>query len=95
MSEVIQTRLYASCCRVARSFYSPSTGFALLFYVLVRMVRQWCVKTRAFITARRTAPKRHQGRSKSGGQNLGCLPEKGYLIFSQIPGVYLIWTPQY
>jgi len=45
ISEVLQTRPYTTSCRVVRGFNSPSTGFALLFCLLVRVVRQWCVKT--------------------------------------------------
>ena len=46
ISQVLQTRPYTSSCRVARSFFNLSTGFALLFSPLVRVVRQRCVKTR-------------------------------------------------
>ena len=44
IGEVLQTRPYTCSCRVTRNFYSPTTGFPLLFCLLVRVVRQWCVK---------------------------------------------------
>jgi len=42
-SEMLQTRQHACFYAGARTFNSPSTGLALLFCLLVRVVRRWCL----------------------------------------------------